>query len=111
MEKVSEARFTKEVKKLGCKITKYVDSSEVGAADRLVLTTVGIPVFVEWKDQDEKPRAEQIRWMIKMASLGYLCLWVTDVESAMGAIRAIQSHQLPHSYVRDIIRNQIRALG
>lgn len=111
VEKTGETRFVKLCKSIGCKVSKFEDSSEVGAADRIVFTPVGISVFAEWKDVGEVPRADQIRWAVKMANMGFLYVWGSCPDEVFATIKAICQSKNPQKTVNNIIQLQLAALA
>ena len=91
MESVIEQKFRDDCIAQNWDCVKYSNPSKTGAPDRLVLTNVGVPVFVECKQKNEKPRVEQYRYMIDLMERGYLCLVHRGEVDTIATIKAFES--------------------
>jgi len=101
-----EKRFRDLVKKMGCKVIKFTDPGQDGGPDRLVLTPVGIPIWIEFKDVYEEPRPTQVNYSSQLMEMGFLSIWACDPDRAADLVALIMSSNDPHRFVQMMIDGQ-----
>ena len=101
-----ERRFRDLVNGMGCHVVKYQDPGLDGGPDRLVLTPVGVPIWVEFKDLGEAPRHHQTEYAAKLMNLGFLAIWANDPDRAADFVALVIASNDPHRFVQMTINGQ-----
>ena len=88
LEKDIEDRACKRAfSELGVRNIKVNTLTETGWPDRMFLIPGGMPLFIEFKQPGEEPRAKQLHIHALLKGLGYLVKVCDNEEDAMEAIR------------------------
>ena len=90
-EHTIEQNFRLQCKLHGCKAIKFEDPGEAGAPDRLVITPMGLTFFVEFKQPGEKPRRNQLKYMLKLNQWGFLAFAACEVDTPLHVILMLQN--------------------
>ena len=89
LEKPIEQKFRKAVQAMGCIVVKFEDPAHRGAPDRLVLTSRGRAIFLEFKRPGETPEPHQLRYMETLRKMGFLAGWADNYDSAIRWIEKV----------------------
>ena len=106
-EKDIENTFRLQCKLNGCKAIKMIDPSEDGAPDRMVLTPWGLVFFVEFKRPDEKPRRNQLKYMLKLNEWGFLAFTATEPDTPTSLILMLGSSVNRHELYQKLCTSQV----
>lgn len=98
-ESAIEQKVVRDAKKLGIKYAiKLALRTESGWPDRLFLVPGGLPVFIEFKRQGQKPGPLQDFRLRELRKLGYRAEWADNYDTAMGyLVAAISSASRPEA--------------
>jgi hypothetical protein len=89
MEKTLERRLKREVERHGAKAYKFVSPGMAGVPDRLILIPGGRAIFVEMKDEGEKPDPLQVKRAKDLRALGFAVYCLDSVNAIHGFIEEV----------------------